>query len=476
MTFNFLKILNLIILISPVFASCKPNNFENDLYNKLLNLENVNSVSKTKNVNKNYLCQYEVYFNMPLDWDNPNGAKFKQRVIIDAKGYNIPTVVELHGYGLGDKYITEGYTRELPILLNANSVAIEHRYFNLSTPGQPDYENTSYWNDLTVENASKDHEFIIKQLRNVFKNKWIATGNSKGGYVTNVLASYHPDTCDIYVPYVAPLAKQFDNRPFEFIANHAGDSLFGETRGKEVRNEILNFQLYCFDHKYELIDLLFSKEYCQEDALFRSVVSQENIFDINMLEFSYIFWQYQKIKIDVIEEFLNLEDGNKKIKKAADIIVQNDTSVGAFRYNKPHYPYYITALKEMGNLHYDFTYLKQQASLLGKTINLSISKEKEIEIYTKMIYSENQLKNITYNNSVYNHLIKWINDTNVQTKVIMINGLEDPWYYVSIPQPLMRGENIKIFNHPKGNHTVQITDFDADTKNEILNTINTWLK
>ena len=469
------KLLSLFVVVCPLLASCSKDNFSDELNKKLQGLDNINSITKLQNTNKSFTCQYEIYFNMPLDWNKPTENTFKQRVIIDAKAFDIPTVVELHGYALGDKYITEGYTRELPVLLNTNFIAIEHRYFNLSIPSAPDYENSSYWDALTVENASKDHEFIIKQLRKVFTNKWIATGTSKGGYVTNVLASYHPDTCDIYVPYVAPLAKQFDNRPFKFLSETAGNKLFGEKRGKEVREEILNFQIYCFEHKDELVDLLFSEQYCSKDARFRSAVSHENIFDINMLEFAYIFWQYQRLDISVIEDFLKLEDSSEKVKKAADIIKLNDTSVEAFRYNKPHYPYYVTALKEMGNLHYDFTYIKEQASALGKTINVSIPKEQEIEVYTKMIYSDNQLKNFVYSDSVYNHLVGWINDTTINTKVIMINGLEDPWFYVSIPQPLKRGENINIYNHPTGNHTVQITDFADNEKNEILNLLNTWL-
>lgn len=157
---NIFKLLNLFTIVCPLLTSCGKENFADELNKKLQSLDNISSVSKLQNTNKSFTCQYEIYFNMPLDWNKPTENTFKQRVIIDAKAFDIPTVVELHGYALGDKYITEGYTRELPILLNTNFIAIEHRYFNLSIPGAPDYENSSYWDALTVENASKDHEFI----------------------------------------------------------------------------------------------------------------------------------------------------------------------------------------------------------------------------------------------------------------------------------------------------------------------------
>jgi len=65
----------------------------------------------------------------PVDHDNPDGAKFTQRIYINHLDYSRPVVLETNGYD-----VPWHKKRELSKLLNANQIIVEHRYFGQSTP------------------------------------------------------------------------------------------------------------------------------------------------------------------------------------------------------------------------------------------------------------------------------------------------------------------------------------------------------
>lgn len=479
------KVVNaFLISFIPLMSLCACSNpsFEDDLKAKLEALSSVVEVNKFEMKNEAFKCGYEVYFFIPLDWDNVNGEKIKQRVVIDAKSFTIPTVVELQGYSIGDKYINDGFTRELPTLIDSNFIVIEHRFFSKSSYVNANYEDASGWEQLTVQNAAHDHNFIISELRKIFTNKFVATGHSKGGYITNCLACLYPETCDVYVPFVAPCLSQYDSRPSDFINNEAGDSTYGKEEGKRIRDNILKFQVFCYEHKNALIPILFSEGHSPSTAKYRTnKLTQENLFDINMLDFSYGLWQYGYVPLTDIDNFLTLPETNKeeldaKIKEALRIILANGSDMTCVSYNTATYPYYITAYKEMGNYTNNFSYIRDMALSLGKDIVISIPEGREIELSNYVYLSDDQLNNIHYDVTMFNKLHSWINDTTIKTKVIMINGQEDPWFHGSLPIPANVGENIKVYTHPTNNHRVQISSFDENTKNEILNTLNNWLR
>lgn len=468
-------------LASPIICSCSTgDNFKQELKTKLEQLTSVVQVNEITMKNDKFKCGYEVFFDIPLDWNNPNGEKIKQRVVIDAKAFNLPTVVELQGYTIGDKYINDNFTRELPTLIDSNFMVIEHRFFAKSSYSKANYEDAAGWEQLTVKNAAHDHNFIIGELRKVFTDKFVATGHSKGGYITNCLACLYPETCDVYIPFVAPCLSQYDERPFDFIYNEAGDSTFGKEGGKIIRDNLLKFQVFCFEHKDELMEVLLDEEHSPKDKKYRSGVSKENLFDFNMVDFAYGFWQYGYCEAKEINDFVTLPESNKeeidnKIKEALRIIIKGGGEMTNVSYNSSTFPYYITAHKEMGNYAYDFSYLKQMAQSMGKTITVSVDVGEEIYISDRIYLSEDQVTNIHYDKTMYDALHSWIADDTIETKVIMINGQEDPWFHGSLPIPEKIGKNIKVYTEPFSNHRVQITSFNKTVQAEIMNYIRTWL-
>lgn len=453
------------------------NSFDEQLYEKLSNLPSIVEVNKLEQKNTDFANQYEVFFEMPLDWDNPNDEHFRQRVIIDGKSFDKSTVVELQGYNIGDKYIDEGYVRELPNLLDSNFIVIEHRFFGKSNYVDANYDDAEGWEQLTVKNAAHDHNYIIGELKKVFPGKWVATGSSKGGYVTNCLACLYPETCDAYVPYVAPCATEQDTRAFDFVYNEAGNSTYGPEEGKNIRDSITKFQVFCYEHKKELIPILFSGKYFPSDLKTRPALTKENYYDFCILDFAYGLWQYQDISMSDVVDFLSLPENTKeelvdKINAAVKLIVDSGGDISMFSYNCDAFPYFITAHREMGDYGYDFSYVKAMAKAEGKEINISIPEGQEREYFKKVYLSEEQIKKIKYDNTMYNELINWVKDSSVKTKVIMINGQEDPWYHISLPIPNTTGENIRVYTHPSMSHRVKITDFDETTQKKILQDIS----
>lgn len=476
------SILVICFLLCAFLSACgKEKSFDEQLYEKLSNLASVVEVNKLEQQNPDFDNQYEVFFEMPLDWNDPDGETFKQRVIVDGKSFDKSTVVELQGYNIGDKYIDKGFVRELPNLLDSNFVVIEHRFFGKSSYKGANYNDAKGWEQLTVKNAAHDHNFIISELRKVFPKKWVASGSSKGGYITNCLACLYPETCDVYVPYVAPCATEYDPRAFEFVYNEAGNSTYGPEEAKNIRDNITRFQIFCYEHKQEMIPILFSEEHFPSDLKLRPALTKENYYDIDILDFAYGLWQYQNIPMSDIADFLFLpanteEELAAKINVAVDLIIKSGADMSNISYTGDTFPYNITARKEMGNYAYDFSYVKAMAKAEGKEISISIPEGQEREYSDKVSLSEEQLEKIKYDSTMFNTLTNWIKDSSVKTKIIMINGQEDPWYHISLPIPEKIGENIKVYTHPSKNHRVQITDFEENTQKEIMDYLTRWVK
>ena len=199
-----------------------------------------------------------------------------------------------------------------------------------------------------------------------------------------------------------------------------------------------------------------------------------------MLDFSYGLWQYGYLPLSDIDNFLllpetNKEELNAKINEAIRLILANGSDMTCVSYNTATYPYYITAYKEMGNYTNNFSYIRNMALSLGKDIVISIPEGQENELSNYVYLSDNQINNIHYDRTMYDTLNNWIKDTTIDTKVIMINGQEDPWFHGSLPIPSNVGKNIRVYTHPTCNHRVQITSFDETTKNNIMNDIKTFL-
>jgi hypothetical protein len=109
-------------------------------------------------------------------------------------------IVHTSGYSDdGGKYPTE-----LAMMLEANQVSIEHRFYGTSKPVPTD------WSFLTIKQMAKDEQASIVALKTIYEGSFVTTGASKGGMTAVFHRSfYHGELANQVagtVAYVAPIS------------------------------------------------------------------------------------------------------------------------------------------------------------------------------------------------------------------------------------------------------------------------------
>ena len=176
-------------------ASIPPDAPSGPLIDQLSGLPGMVSVTELPTDNAGYR-RFDLRLTQPVDHGAPDGATFTQQMTLFHRDEAAPFVLLSTGYSnyYGDNL------GELALLLGANQLVVEHRYFADSRPEDPD------WTQLTIENAAADHHHIRELLYRIYRAAWITTGASKGGMTSVYHRRFWPDDVDGTVPYVAPLS------------------------------------------------------------------------------------------------------------------------------------------------------------------------------------------------------------------------------------------------------------------------------
>ncbi len=151
-------------------------------------------VTETTTANAGYR-RFEVQLVQPVDHGQPAGPSFTQKVTVLHRSFDAPVVLETLGY---DDRGWQDRRDEPAMLLGANQVAVEHRYFGSSRPSNPDYRF------LTTRQAAGDVHAVVEALRRLYKGRWISAGHSKSGIAAIFHRRHHPDDVAATVAYVAP--------------------------------------------------------------------------------------------------------------------------------------------------------------------------------------------------------------------------------------------------------------------------------
>ena len=120
-----------------------------------------------------YEFVYILKVRQPLDHFDTTKGFFHQKVYLSHKSYEQPTVMYVHGYQLKGNGIFE-----LTSFLEANQIAVEHRYFGQSMPDSVNY------NYLNLKQVTADLHHIRQLFNSIYTKKWVSTGISKGGGTT----------------------------------------------------------------------------------------------------------------------------------------------------------------------------------------------------------------------------------------------------------------------------------------------------
>ena len=377
---------------------------------------------------------YEIWFEQPVDYNNPAKGTFRQRVFLGFENTNKPVIVELRGYG-----IRSDAAGELANHYEANQLAIEHRYFNDSRP------ETIDWNTLTVANAAKDQARIIDAIRQAIypNSKFISTGISKGCQTTMAHRRFFPKNVDACVCYVGPLNFQReDPRIYEFL----------KTVGTESdRNKVKAFQDLCFENRAALLDLM--KAAAKEENLSWEF-GVEKAIDLTILEYSFAFWQWGGNVNSIPSQTASPEDIYKHLIDIVGYGFFEEKSVDALQ------PYFWAALTEQGIYGYETAPFKQY--LNTDTIY------KFDWAFPKGITKTYDLKPMQE--------IKSFLDTSAES-MLFIYGEYDSWSATAVDlNDSASKREVYKFTLPKGDHKTRIKSFDKENQEKIYSIIDSWLE
>ena len=383
---------------------------------------------------KPYLVKLELMVPQLLDHNNLKSDTLWELVYLSHRSFDAPTVIVTEGYGA--EY-AEGanYNEELCKILKSNLVFAEHRYFGKSIPSPLN------WDYMTLKQAAADHHQIIQWLKPLYPKKWVATGTSKGGSTSLYLKAYYPKDVDAVVAYVAPITDaQEDARPIDFVINKAGT--------KQDREAIYEYQLLMFKNFDKLLEIF--NAYASKYKLTFSMGTKTTL-EYLILEYPFSHWQWGVTTDKVPTAKNNVQEMFDHVFRIVDPYGFSETG------SKDISPYYYQAYSEIGYYNYNayipiFKKWLKQSSYSNKTM---------VPKGAKAVYHPES----------HREVLKLLDQTGEH--IMQIHGQYDPWFQASwTPENSSRSA---IFVLPKGNHSVRIDYFNADTKNRIYDTLEQWL-
>lgn len=453
----------------------------------LKNAEGIKSVEEIKQDPSNqimYARKYLLTFEQPLDYKNPSAGTFPQRVVLGLKDDAMVNVLETQGYCLQDKQglpFTKNAPSDADTCLGANDINIEHRFFGDSRPADMTNTETKYWEYHTAENAANDYHRIYTTLAPLLGEKWVASGVSRGGEMTNVYGYFFPDDMDVYMPYVAPCMTGLQVKQFyENVYTTIGDDRFGKEEAKKRRDLLMSFQVELMKNKADILPY-YEKYIANKGLTYQPQVKTDVLFDISVLEFAAQIWQYDKWELlnqaGGIENVMAMpettadEKANKLIAELTLLITgqgPEDWSV-----NGVAWPYYVNAATTYGQYHYSFSYLREAMEKAGVANTLSVTPEMEDGLLQSLVFNDAQRTAFTYDDTFVKALVNSVKTTTA--KHLMIYGLSDPWYAVRIPDAT-DNPNVKIFVNPNQPHSAGIANMPEDMQADIIKVLREWLE
>lgn len=424
------RISHLLLLLLLVIVSANASNKE--LYQKLCTLKGVITVDSLPS---DYSTEkYVVTIRQPLDHKHPEKGSFTQRVVISHEGFDRPTVLVTEGYG-GDYALNPRYRDELAGLFQTNTVFVEHRYFSGSVPDTVD------WQYLTAQNSASDLHLITTLFKQIYPQKWISTGISKGGQTALIYRAFFPNDVDITVPYVAPVSRSAEDGRHEPFLNKVGD--------KKTRQAILSFQREVLKRRGEIIPLL--EKFCLEKQLsFR--ISMNEVLDYCVLEYSFAFWQWGTPASQIPANSATTE-----------VLFKHLTEISGpdyFATGQPTQAFFIQAARELGYYGYDIEPFKDL---------LFIRTAKD---YLQRIMLPEGIT-IQFQPELYKKLTNFIETSD--PRLIFVYGEYDPWTSVGITK-LDGKKNMFVAIQPKGSHRARINTLPDSLRDKVIKTIKLWLE
>lgn len=423
----------LLILVVVVTSCHKPEGEWVDKFaGDLSKLPNV--VLVTEETTSDFAVKFKVFFEQPIDHNNPGAGTFKQLVYVCLTHPDSVNVLITEGY-----YAFDANSRhELATMLNGNQIVVEHRYYGESTINDPDFR----YND--AENSCDDLHEIVSELKNLLSRKWVSTGRSKSGLTSNMYRAYYPYDVDVTVPYGSPFCQsRYDGRIAQALKTTIGTP--------EGRAKITAFQREVLSRR-EVMARKWDSTATAQGVLLK--LPANKMLDINMMDFKVAFWQYG-FDVNEIPETTASDD------EIFNYLI-SISGPDAWDLNYDVNKYYTEAYKELG--HY--------ALPTDGLEDLLVVDDYILQDFLKYTFVPDGVPN-TYSTAMHQKVDEFLHQTDA--KYIFIYGSWDPWCYVGIGPEYVRG-NIHRYVFPTGSHRTAISDFDPATQAEIKGLLEKWLR
>ena len=495
----------------------------------LKEIEGVSDIKEEKDEDGNSVTSF--YFKQPIDHKNPAAGTFVQYCVLHYKGSKHTTVMHTHGYSITTSEKAKVKQLELAKILDANYLAVEHRYYYRSTIGLSEEDiskgissnkvKNDYWKYNTAEQSTADLHNIVTALKEsgYFDGKWVSSGVSKNGILTALYAYFYPNDMDVYVPFCAPFCDGAETTGIgKWLTNESGgkgtdlqkavwDVLNRMTTDEDLREELVKLykEEYGGNEKiqkystatamtaltYDYMANMFYKFCYRPTDEWDGVIPNEN----SSAELYYGFitlgktkywerlknlrqlWDDEELKGD--DDYEDEIDDDYEEEEDWDFDEDDDpmssrraaSSTWTLKFNGfLNTIYFVHAAKELGYFLYDWTILPENQ------INLEWLKNKQtIKRYNRWYdvkYDEGKLMK-SFLDFVKN------NRNKDKCKMLFVYGGNDPWTGAAIPDPDKDDPCVKKYVVPNGTHNAFLTNpeyYRPEDKDYIVNTVKEWLK
>lgn len=399
--------------------------------------ENPDASAMKRKDELNYLSQYSMFIQQPVNHNQPDGDKFKQKVCILFRGYDRPTIMVTEGYLWTDFRDIEDIGKNL----NANMVHVEHRNF-----GESFNQDKGKWEYETGAQASADLHAVYRALKPLFRGKWMSAGTSKNGETSMDYAYYYPNDMDLASAFCSPFNISITDKRF-------GEYLFTEVSTEELRNIMTDcLRLVLKDGEegyYQSICDMFKNKGLPVPTFAEYVF---NCFDTFFCLFQYTLPNTLQEKMEDITK--DKESLVEAIYKAT--LDNRDLDI---------YTYFVDCAKEQGFPDPGYDYFSDVLEGTGF---------KSEDVLPAELHEEDRWVVNHYDASSRIEMCDkfFINSTK---PLLLYYSKDDPW---TAGQPEKIGPNVKKIINPVGVHSSKINNPDycpADVKKEVMDYISTYI-
>ena len=376
---------------------------------------------------------YELQIKQMVDHGDPSAGYFYQKAYLSHKGFDRPTVMITEGYNMFGNY-----PYELTRLLDANQIAVEHRFFGASCPDTLDYKY------LNLEQATADLHYVNTLFREIYRGRWLSTGVSKGGATTIFYRYFYPEDVDVSVPYVAPINKAFeDERIYHFLDTVGTD---------ECRNKIMSLQKRMLKNRDKVLPML--EEHSREEKLSFTYLTFEEAFEYAVLEYSFSFWQYGSPCNRIPDKDTPLSNAVDYFFSVSDLGFFSDSQIE--RYGSHYYQ----SATEMGYYGYE----TEDFSGLLKALPL--------KPHPHATFMPGKLE-VPFDGTLLKEVHEWLESEGHH--IIYIYGGSDTWSATSVP-PSDKVDALWFMLKGKNHGTANIRNMTKEERQAFISALERWLE